>query len=133
MKKYIKSFTSFTTSERNNRTRNTKNSESRKELYDRVQDMIEGLDAHYSGEGITLNVHSRGSKGNVIDILRFGSSVPDRYRFTQEEAEDVAAVANEIATNMGISDRCTSEVVPEKSVRGYRVNVNIALDPNIED
>lgn len=138
MKRYIStSYTSYTSGPRSNRARKQKTSEKRKELYDRVNDIMEMLGDVYSNDAIAMNVSARGPKGSRINAFRFESitKTENRWRFNKEEAEDVMETASDIVDELGIADRCdiyiTSETILGKL--GYNVIIDVALDSTIVD
>ena len=138
MKRYIRAgYTSYTSGPRSNRARKAKSSEKRRELYDRVYDIMEALGDVYSNDAIAMNVSARGSRGSRINAFRFESTTDTegRYRFNEEEAKDVMESALDVINELGIADRCDvyieSEIINGK--KGYNVNIDVALDPTIVD
>ena len=141
MKRYIKSnYVSYTSGPRSNRARAAKSSEQRKELYDRVCDIMEALGDAYADDKININVTSRGRKGNRLVVFRFESSIKTegRYRFNKAEAEDVLETARAIVDQLGLTDRCDAYIIEdEDSSRlngkpAYKVIIDVDLDSSIE-
>ena len=140
MKRYIKSnYTSYTNGPRSNYNRKSKKTNARKELYDRVHDVMEEIGNSYADDAVAMNVFSRGPKGSRIVAFRFESSFTKpnnfRARFNKTEAEDVKATAQAVVDELGISDRCTVRVEPDsiRGEEGYKVVIDIGLDPGIID
>lgn len=148
MKRYIRSaYVSKTPTTRNEFTRLTKKTNSRKELYDTVHDVMDMLrDAYPSHENanksdIYLDVVARGRKGNRITAVRFyhnfhGYDGPgNRWRFNKDEALDVMNTAQNIVDRLGISDRCNISIVDGGlgNKDEYLVTIEIAPDPDIFD
>ena len=138
MKRYVRAtYTSYTSGPRSKKARESKTSEKRRELYDRVNDIMEMLGDMYSDDAIAMNVSARGPKGNRITAFRFESTVKTegRYRFNKSEAEEVMDSALDAVEELGISDRCNIYIKSETRLGevGYLVMIDVSLDPDIED
>ena len=148
MKRYIRStYVSTTPTTRNEFTRFSKKTNSRKELYDTVHDVMDMLrDAYPFPENanksdINLDVVARGRKGNRITAFGFDhnfhgyDALDNRWRFDKNEALDVMNTAQNIVDRLGISDRCNISIVDGGlgNKDEYKVTIEIAPDPDIVD